>query len=60
MDYFDTLTIFDAVDLKESGKFCIEDIIELLGRVVSCIEVEKRGKSDIVKQLYLRHLFEKA
>lgn len=53
------ITIFDALDLKVSGKFCMEDVTGLSVRLVSCALVEKRGKLDF-KQLYLGCSFEKA
>lgn len=52
-------TIFDALDRKVSDKLCIEDVIGLSVRLVSCTLVEKRGKLDL-KQLYLGCSFEKA
>lgn len=58
MDCFDTITIFDALDLKVSAKFCIEDSIGLLVRSVGCTGLEKRGKLNF-KQLCVGHLFEK-
>lgn len=33
VDCLDRITVLDALDLKVTGKFCIEDIIELLVRV---------------------------
>lgn len=53
------IAMFDALDLKVSCEFCIEDIIGQLVRVVCCTGVEKRGELEF-KQLYLGHLFVKA
>lgn len=51
--------IFDALGLEMSDEFCIEDVIGLSVRLVSCTLVERRGKLDF-KQLYLGCSFEKA
>lgn len=53
------ITIFDALGLKVSDTFCIEDVIGLPVRLVSCALAEKRGKLDF-KQLRLECSFEKA
>lgn len=52
------ITIFDALALTASAKFCIEDVIGLPVRLVSCT-LEKRGKFDL-KQPCLECSFEKA
>ena len=41
MDGFETITVFDALDLKVSSAFWLEGIIELLVRVVGCTVGEK-------------------
>ena len=44
MDNFEIITIFDALNLKVSSEFCIEDVIGLAVRVVGYTGVEKGGE----------------
>lgn len=42
VDYFEIITIFDAMDLKVIGEFCVEEFIRPLVKVMSYTGLEKR------------------
>lgn len=44
VDYFEIITIFDAMDLKVIDEFCVEEFIRPLVKVMSYTGLEKKGK----------------